>query len=130
MARQPRNSTEGDAVSKNKMPTDDDSDEHADSINEEVESGDAHWLDANGDNDEELSSKMAPVAVDLDLDALTESSPASRNIHVTNARDGLNLRSGPSTEFPIVRSLPLGTRVDVTKREGRWALVDEKGDGD
>lgn len=48
---------------------------------------------------------------------------------IANARDGLNLRSGPSPEFPVIRSLPLGTRVHILKREGRWGLIDERGDG-
>lgn len=49
--------------------------------------------------------------------------------YFTNARDGLNLRAGPGTDFTIIRSLPLGTRVFVLGREGRWARIDEQGDG-
>ncbi|SFH14335.1 SH3 domain-containing protein [Methylobacterium gossipiicola] len=48
--------------------------------------------------------------------------------HRTIARDGLNIRSGPGTDFPTIRSLPLGTRVNVLKREGAWALLDLNGD--
>ena len=46
-----------------------------------------------------------------------------------NARDGLRLRSGPDQSFPAVRTLPRGTVVSVTKREGEWAQVDLEGDG-
>jgi predicted chitinase len=45
------------------------------------------------------------------------------------ARDGLNLRAGPGTEFPIRRNLPFGTLVSLLKRDGPWALVDTIGDG-
>ena len=45
------------------------------------------------------------------------------------ARDGLNLRAGPGTEFPIRRNLPFGTLVGLLKRDGPWALVDTIGDG-
>ncbi|MGO7837226.1 SH3 domain-containing protein [Rhizobium johnstonii] len=53
----------------------------------------------------------------------------SRGIYFTNSRDGLNLRSGPGIEFAIIRSLPFATQVHIVKREGRWGLIDELGDG-
>jgi Bacterial SH3 domain len=49
-----------------------------------------------------------------------------------NARDGLNLRSGPSQSFKIIRTLPLGTIVTVQEFDGaeqEWAQVDLEGDG-
>lgn len=49
--------------------------------------------------------------------------------HISNARQGLNVRSGPGIDFPIIRSLPLGAPVNLLKREGRWGLIDERGDG-
>jgi len=121
MARQPRGSSEVDAVSENQIPPGDDSD-NADSTNEDLDRPDADVDD--DDSDGELAPTVGP-----DVDALAESVPASRDIYITNARDGLNLRSGPSTEFPIVRSLPFGTRVHLIRREGRWGLIDEQGDG-
>ena len=45
------------------------------------------------------------------------------------ARDGLNLRSGPGTDFWTIRSLPFGTVVNVISHDGPWALVDLLGDG-
>lgn len=45
------------------------------------------------------------------------------------ARDGLRLRSGPSTEFDIRSVLPFGTAVRVLSRNGDWALVDMSDDG-
>ena len=49
--------------------------------------------------------------------------------HLANARDGLNIRSGSRVEFPIIRSLPLGTPLNLLRREGRRGLIDERGDG-
>lgn len=49
-----------------------------------------------------------------------------------NARDGLNLRSGPGQSFRIIKTLPLGTLVTVKAIEGEnqeWAQVDLEGDG-
>jgi len=40
------------------------------------------------------------------------------------ARDGLRLRSGPSTAFDVRSTLTLGTIVNVLSRNGDWALVD------
>ena len=126
MARQPRGSTEVDAVSENEIRPGNDSD-NADSTNNDIESEDLDRPDTDVDNDDD-EDELAPT-VDPGVDALAGSTPASRDIYITNARDGLNLRSGPSTEFPIVRSLPFGTRVHLIKREGRWGLIDEQGDG-
>jgi putative chitinase len=49
--------------------------------------------------------------------------------HRVNARNGLHLRAGPGTEFPILRSLPLDMLVGVLKRNGDWVLIDTIGDG-
>ena len=53
--------------------------------------------------------------------------------HVVNVRTDLKLRGGPGTEFPIVRSLANGTRLNVLEflpgSGGTWALVDLEGDG-
>jgi len=48
-----------------------------------------------------------------------------------NARDGLNVRSGPGTNFPVVDTLPYGSRVLFSRRvqngfreladPGRWS---------
>lgn len=64
-----------------------------------------------------------------DLEASTASLSVRTNVYTTNARDGLNLRSGPAIDFQIIRSLPFGTRVHLITREGRWGLIDEQGDG-
>jgi predicted chitinase len=65
----------------------------------------------------------------MDRALLAAPFPLSNSVYVTTARDGLNLRSGPGAEFPIVRSLPFGARVHLLRREGRWGLIDEQGDG-
>jgi SH3 domain-containing protein/glycosyl hydrolase family 19 (putative chitinase) len=57
---------------------------------------------------------------------------ADNNRFVVIARDGLRLRSGPSIEFNVIRTLPEGTVVKVLSREGPngiWSLVDLEGDG-
>jgi uncharacterized protein (TIGR02594 family) len=47
----------------------------------------------------------------------------------TTARDGLNLRGGPSTEYPVLKNYVLGTKVHGLSRVGRWLKVDVNGDG-
>jgi hypothetical protein len=50
--------------------------------------------------------------------------------HRVVARQGLNLRSGPGTEFAVIRVLPLGTSLNVIKPyHSPWAPVDLLGDG-
>ena len=58
---------------------------------------------------------------------MPDSSTSNRFIVI--ARDGLKLRTGPSTDFNAVRTLPAGTAVTVLSREGMWGLVDLEGDG-
>lgn len=58
-----------------------------------------------------------------------EVTAVGRNIYVSIARNGLNMRSGPGTEFSIVRSIPFGARVHLLRRENRWGLIDTQGDG-
>jgi hypothetical protein len=54
---------------------------------------------------------------------------SSNKRFVVIARDGLKLRSGPSTDFGAIRTIPEGTTVNILSREGMWALVDLEGDG-
>src|SRR6185295_12732409 len=56
----------------------------------------------------------------------------SNNRFVVIARDGLKLRSGPSTDFSAIRTIPAGTVVTVLGRQGEdsmWAQVDLEDDG-
>ncbi len=53
----------------------------------------------------------------------------SPNRFIVIARDGLKLRSGPSIDFSVVRTIPEGTIVNVLSRQDMWALVDLEGDG-
>lgn len=55
--------------------------------------------------------------------------PARADPHVVIARNGLNLRAGPSTDFPVDRTLPAGTLISVISRQDGWAQVDLQGDG-
>jgi hypothetical protein len=59
-------------------------------------------------------------------------SPSGSSLFTVNARDGLNLRSGPSLEFRVIRTLVSGTTVRVQSLDGvnqEWAQVDLEGDG-
>jgi hypothetical protein len=53
--------------------------------------------------------------------------------YVVVVRTDLKLRGGPGPEFPIIKSLNNGTRLNVLAfneaPSGRWALVDLEGDG-
>jgi len=52
-----------------------------------------------------------------------EPSPTEENIRYVNARIGLNLREGPSTDYPIIRALPRGTAVTVLEDMEGWSHV-------
>ncbi len=55
--------------------------------------------------------------------------PVTAARFVVNARGGLRLRSGPSTDFDVRSVLSAGTTVWLLSRTGEWALVDLNGDG-
>ncbi|NJK51789.1 MAG: SH3 domain-containing protein [Leptolyngbyaceae cyanobacterium SU_3_3] len=58
--------------------------------------------------------------------------PNGSSLFKVNARDGLNLRSGPSLDFIVIRTLPAGTIVRIQNFDGtnqEWAQVDLEGDG-
>ena len=61
-----------------------------------------------------------------DLENTAAAAPSERLR--TIARNGLRLRGGPGTDFPIIKSLPFGTLVFVLRREGDWSQVDLEGD--
>ncbi|WP_443110754.1 SH3 domain-containing protein [Caloramator sp. mosi_1] len=42
-----------------------------------------------------------------------------------NARAGLNVRSGPSTKYPIVRVLKYGEQIDVYTMEDGWFKIND-----
>ena len=45
------------------------------------------------------------------------------------ARTGLHLREGPGVNFGVVRTLPFGSIVQVSRRDGDWVVADLEGDG-
>src|SRR5258706_7378703 len=49
--------------------------------------------------------------------------------HVITADGGLNLRTGPGTNFPSKGVFKTGTAVNVLARDGGWAQVDVDGNG-
>lgn len=86
--------------------------------------------DSNVAASEAVGKSGNNVSVSMNPSIGSSRSTSSTDIgHNANARDGLNVRSGPGTEFPIIRSLPFGTKVNLLRREGRWGFIDEVGDG-
>jgi hypothetical protein len=74
--------------------------------------------------------KAEVAARDLVAPSLAaESAAPTTVIHMVIARDGLRLRTGPSTQFDVARVIPHGARANVIGREGDWYLVDLQGDG-
>lgn len=43
--------------------------------------------------------------------------------HVVDAPWGLNMRTGPSTDYPVIKSLSHGTHVTKIKRHGGWVKI-------
>jgi hypothetical protein len=76
-------------------------------------------------------SKTAPWtgAVPADVSVERERSRPGVERHKVVARDGLRLRGGPDTAFPVLRLVPFGAIVDVLRRDSGWALIDLEGDG-
>lgn len=54
---------------------------------------------------------------------------AGRALYEIVSRSSLNLRGGPSLDYPVIRSLSPGTRVYGLQRSGDWLKVDLEGDG-
>lgn len=66
-----------------------------------------------------------PVEASADVSVMP---PTLRPMRV-NARAGLRLRSGPGTEFDVLRLLPLGTPLFPVRDVGAWTQADLQGDG-
>ncbi len=47
--------------------------------------------------------------------------------HVVTAETALNMRTGPSTSYTIIKSLPHGTRLEVISSSGGWIMVRAEG---
>ncbi|WP_162244215.1 MULTISPECIES: TIGR02594 family protein [unclassified Rhizobium] len=54
---------------------------------------------------------------------------AGRTLYEVASRSSLNLRGGPSLDYPVIRSLSPGMRVYGLQRSGDWLKVDLEGDG-
>lgn len=144
MAKQPKSPTEDSVIAKvgpsnsteeTELQFDEGGDE--DDTAEGTEGGEADGGDGNvkatggEDTDDDNGHDLESVAVDDPLSRAEfggDRSFLEREIYITIARDGLNLRSGPGVEFPIVQSIPFDTPVYLLKREGRWGLIDTRGD--
>lgn len=79
----------------------------------------------SGDADQQPAAETQPAAAPM-MGADTNSALFPQR---TTARNGLHLRSGPGTQFSILKSLPFGTPLNILKLQDPWALVDLHGDG-
>lgn len=77
----------------------------------------------------DAETQVRPPAVVPWESSSSVSAPARLDLHRVIARSGLRLRNDASDDADILRVLPLGTRVNVLRREGTWALVDLEMDG-
>ncbi len=77
------------------------------------------------------ASSYICVVENRPMRAALEASQVGR--FVVKAKPNLNLRSGPSETFMVLKALPFGTAVNVIEivagNNGNWALVDLDGDG-
>lgn len=58
-----------------------------------------------------------------------EDTDGSRTLFQVSSHGSLNLRGGPSLDFPIIRPLAPETRLYGLRRSGDWIQVDVEGDG-
>jgi Uncharacterized protein conserved in bacteria (DUF2272)/Bacterial SH3 domain len=90
-------------------------------------------LDANGLLDQSAIGPKLICVVENQLAVGAPMPAMPLGPYVVNVRTDLKLRGGPGTEFPVLRSLVNGTKLDVLEFDdvssGRWALVDLEGDG-
>jgi hypothetical protein len=56
--------------------------------------------------------------------AVTGSAPATQNDIVFLQRPGVNIRSTPATNGPVLGTAPKGTRFKVSNRDGDWVQVE------
>ena len=70
------------------------------------------------------SNRFRIVLVSLLLAALLLPTLAfATTAYVSTQSSGLNLRQGPGTGYPVVRSFPRGTQVEIYSTQGAWAFV-------
>jgi hypothetical protein len=90
-------------------------------------------LDANGFLNQSAIGPKLICVVENQLAAGATLPAMPLGPHVVRVRTDLKLRGGPGAEFPIIKSLLDGTRLNVLEFDdvasGRWALVDLEGDG-
>lgn len=69
-------------------------------------------------------SALAPERRIQSIDA-----DAGRTLYEVASRSSLNLRGGPSLDYPVIRSLSPGTKAYGLQRSGDWLKIDLEGDG-
>ncbi len=75
----------------------------------------------------------APVSVFATENTSTEQSASGYEVKDTsltcyvNSEKGLNVRSGPSTDYSVIGTLSNGSKIEVTGESGGWYRFDYKG---
>lgn len=75
----------------------------------------------------------APVSVLATENTSTEQSASGYEVKDTsltcyvNSEKGLNVRSGPSTDYPVIGTLSNGSKIEVTGESGGWYRFDYNG---
>jgi hypothetical protein len=75
----------------------------------------------------EASPQVAPSAVAPQATTPQATSAAQNRDFVFLQRPGVNIRSAPSGNAPVLGSTPKGTRFTATSREGDWVQVENTG---
>lgn len=90
-------------------------------------------LDAEGKLDQSQIGPKLICVIENRLAAMSIPQVMLPGPYVVNVRTDLKLRGGPGAEFPELKSLVNGTKLNVLEFDdvssGRWALVDLEGDG-
>jgi len=81
----------------------------------------ALFLKPEGEQEESLAEFM-PQKVDVEPEMLVEQ-------YKVNARSGLRMRAGASTEFEVLSTLPLNLTLSIGKEVDNWVEVDLESDG-
>lgn len=66
---------------------------------------------------------------DFILSAPADAVATAESEMTVTARPGLRLRSGPGTDFNVIKMIPFGTKLFKLKTVGDWTMVDLGGDG-
>lgn len=95
--------------------TDNEEDE-TDDLQIELQDRDGIWL-----------TKWLGAAIDAAASTAAPSVSSSESAYKVNAQSGLNVRSGPGTNYSKLGALAYGETITVTGTSGQWSIVDYNG---